>query len=63
MVVTSSCAWMLVLLGQCQLIAGEAITAEGLMHAALDGLQSTGENDSNTAVGGREVVPGTSAFP
>lgn len=63
MVVTSSQAWTLALLGRCHLVAGEAVTAEGLMRAALDGLQNARENDSNTAVGGRGMVPGTLVFP
>lgn len=42
-------AWTLSLLGRCHLVAGEAVTAEGLFRAALDGLPGVAEEADDIA--------------
>lgn len=53
-------AWTLALLGRCHVIAGEAVTAEGLLRAALDGFKTVGgeEGSANSIsnVAGRAPV-------
>lgn len=44
-------AWTLFLLARCHLTAGEAVTAEGLFRAALDGLQGIAEEVDDGIVG------------
>eukprot|EP00904_Undaria_pinnatifida_P011212 jgi/Undpi1/7220/HiC_scaffold_22.g09693.m1 len=54
-------AWTLGLLARCHFVAGEAVTAEGLFRAALDGLAGAAEESQNGGiVGGRR--PGEAAI-
>eukprot|EP00903_Cladosiphon_okamuranus_P019609 g18034.t1 len=54
-------AWTLGLLATCHLVAGEAVTAEGLFRAALDGLTGVAEEDGDIAKGHRPA--GAVALP
>eukprot|EP00752_Nemacystus_decipiens_P017555 g15732.t1 len=54
-------AWTLCLLAQCHLVAGEAVTAEGLFRAALDGLPGVAEEAGDIAKSQRSA--GTVALP
>lgn len=61
-------AWTLALLGRCHLVAGEAVTAEGLLRAALDGFETVGREEGSTGsdsrgIGGALVVAGPILFP
>lgn len=54
-------AWTLGLLARCHFVAGEAVTAEGLYRAALDGLEGVAEDSqSGGIVGGQR--PGEAAM-
>lgn len=53
--------WTLALLGRCHLVAGEAVTAEGLLRAALDGLGTVGEEARGTSA--TNLVGGLTASP
>lgn len=46
------------------MLAGEAVTAEGLLRAALDALGALEDsNPASTLVGGQEVVEGVTLYP
>lgn len=53
-------AWTLGLLARCHFVAGEAVTAEGLFRAALDGLGGVGEESQNGGIVGGQRSGGAS---